>query len=57
MDFGLQPTMTCLTTSPSTKEAATEMMDHKDFELSSMISKDDIDEFSFLSEVPSEFYE
>lgn len=33
------------------------MMDQLDFELSQIISKNNIDEFSFLSEIPEDFYE
>lgn len=57
MDCGQPNTTTCLTMELQTTKSVTLMMDHADFELNQRISKDDIDEFSFLSEIPTDFYE
>lgn len=57
MECGQQNTTTFQLIALPKMELLDPMMDHMDFELSSRISKADIDEHSFLSEIPAEFYE
>lgn len=57
MECGPQNTTTFQFIALPQMELLEPMMDQMDFELSSRISKADIDEYSFLSEIPDEFYE